>query len=616
MRSTLARLRRSRIAATLVTLLLGAALVAPAAGAARPTRTLVPIGSDYTEATLQRFAQAAAQHDSSDTIDLLVLPITYATDPFVITPEERAENLELADERRAQLAAACAAIKRAEQSCRAVLAPILVRDDAVQAGNLDLFVADLDGMYILGGDQTIAMQVVADTPTERRMEAAYKNGAVVGGNSAGNAVESRTMIAGYIGDNGPENGLQQGIVDLWQPDGRSDRTRGLIFGLRDQILEQHTFQRGRIGRLLNVVWQTGLPGVGVDAETAATIQNESLLTDVTGRSATVIIDPNTYHANGRYAGPTNSLAIHRVATHLIPPGGYGFDLKRMRPLVHGQAESAPNLGGRDFDALRLPAGYGPLLLSGDISADAGGPVAQRFVARSGGKQARLVVLATGYADSTAAQAQAQAFAAALQPQVAKPVQAFVLDPAADLDDIRHTVGDADGILLTAPDQSTVAGALASADPVVRALRRAWRHGAALLADNAAAAALGNLMSIDAPPTDDSLEDDAVNDFRPDSVTLQAGLGFLRGLAIEPRLMPDRHWGRLYNLLNRDHRALAVGIDVGSALELSQSGGRVWGSSAVVLLDGRAASFAVGNNGALSARYVILDSFVAGDRVQP
>ena len=77
------------------------------------------------------------------------------------------------------------------------------------------FVPDLDGMYILGGDQTIAMRVVANTPFEERMANAFHLGAVVGGNSAGAAVESRDMINGFVGNNGPENGFQQGSVDLW-----------------------------------------------------------------------------------------------------------------------------------------------------------------------------------------------------------------------------------------------------------------------------------------------------------------------------------------------------------------------------------------------------------------
>ena len=125
-----------------------------------------------------------------------------------------------------------------------------------------------------------------------------------------------------------------------------------------------------------------------------------------------------------------------------------------------------------------------------------------------------------------------------------------------------------------------------------------------MANNGAAAALGGSMSADPTPTSASLEDDAIGDFFVDGVNVGPALGFVPGLAIEPRLLPDRHWGRLYNTIYRDASILAIGVDVGTAIELTQAGGMVWGSSAAVALDGRYAVFGVGSNGALSARYVI------------
>src|SRR6266508_4727051 len=242
------------LALLVVILALFAALVAPAASAPPVTRTVVPIGSGYSSETLQRFALAAAQHDTSGNVYLLVLPITFASNAFSISNGERNTNLTLAESRRGQVETACNAVKRQNQSCQATLAPILVRNDAYLQSNLDLFTADLDGIYILGGDQTIAMQVIADTPTEQRMAAAYAAGVVVSGNSAGAAVESLNMIGGYTGNNGPENGLQQGSVDLWL--GQTPGHRGLIFGLPNCLLDQHVLQRGRIGRLINAVWTT------------------------------------------------------------------------------------------------------------------------------------------------------------------------------------------------------------------------------------------------------------------------------------------------------------------------------------------------------------------------
>src|SRR5919106_3489017 len=239
-------------------------------------------------------------------------------------------------------------------------------------------------MYILGGDQTIAMQVVANTPFEERMANTFNAGAVVGGNSAGAAVESLNMIGGYTGNNGPENGFQQGSVDLWLPGGSDPNRRGLLFGTTTAVLDQHEFQRGRIARLINTSFTTGLLGIGADADTGMVIANEETLTDVTGATAAIVIDLQTYNANGHFAGPTNSLAIHGATTHLIPPGGFGYDLTRRRPLVDGHPLPAPTITGRSFDALHLPLGYGPLILGGDLSGDRTGSAAQRFVALSGG----------------------------------------------------------------------------------------------------------------------------------------------------------------------------------------------------------------------------------------
>src|SRR5215208_7221891 len=443
---------------------------------AATVHTYIPIGSDYRSDTLQRFARAAVQHDTNGIVDILVIPITFATDPFNISNGERQQNLTLADTRRGQVETACNAVKLSGQTCRVVLAPVLVRSDASLQSNLDLFMAETDGMYILGGDQTIAMQVVANTPFEARMAQAFNAGAVVSGNSAGAAVESLNMIGGYTGNNGPENGFQQGSVDLWLPEGPNDVTRGLSFGITNTVFDQHEFQRGRIARLINASFTTGLLGTGADAGTATAITDESTLTDVTGATAAIVIDLQTYNAIGHFAGPTNSLAIHSVVTHLIPPGGFGYDITHRRPLVDGKPLPAPTITCRSFEALHLPTGTGPLILAGDLSGDRTGSVTQRFVALSGGSSARLVVLTFGYAKNTDAQADAKALAAALQSQVTNPVQWFVVDSKANQSAVQNAIVNATGILITAPDQSLVLNAFASVPNITSALRNAWAGG--------------------------------------------------------------------------------------------------------------------------------------------
>ena len=580
---------------------------------AATVHTYVPIGSGYSSYTLQLFARAAVQQDTDGVVELLVIPITFATDAFHISNGERQQNLTLADNRRGLVESACNAVRLPAQTCHVVLAPVLVRDDAYLQSNLDLFPADLDGMYILGGDQTIAMLVVANTPFEAKMAAAFNDGAAVGGNSAGAAVQSLNMIGGYTGNNGPENGFQQGSVDLWLPGGSDPDRRGLSFGTTGIVLDQHEFQRGRIARLINTSFTTGLLGIGADADTGMVITDEETLTDVTGSTSVIVIDGQTYNATGQFAGPTDSLSIHGLATHLIPPGGFGYDITHLRPVVDGHPLPAPMSTGRSFEALHLPSSsYGSLILAGDLRSDLSGTVIQRFVARSGGSAAQLVVLALGYGKNTDAQADAKAYAAALQSQVTNPVQWFVVD-SKNQAAVQSAIANAAGILVTSPDQSRVLNAIAG---ISSALRTAWVGGTTILADNAAAAALGQAMSVDPTPTSSSLEGDSMEDFLFSGVAIQPGLNWIPGIAVEPRMVMDRHWGRLYNHLYRNPPLLGLGVDVNTAIEFTGTGANVWGQNTVALFDGRFASYGLGTNDALSVRYVLLDTYVEGDALQP
>ena len=606
-------MKRHLLQLCLIVLLIASFNLQSAQAEAGTVHTYVPIGSGYSSDTLQLFARQAVQQDTDGTVEILVIPITFATNAFNISNGERQQNLTLADNRRGLVESACNAVKLPNQTCHAVLAPVLVRDDAYLQSNLDLFPAQLDGMYILGGDQTIAMQVVANTPFEAKMADAFNAGAVVSGNSAGAAVESLNMIGGYTGNNGPENGFQQGSVDLWLPGGSDPNRRGLSFGTTSLILDQHEFQRGRIARLINTSFTTGLLGIGADADTGMVIVNEETLTDVTGETAVIVIDQHTYNATGQFAGPTNSLAIHGLTTHLIPPGAFGYDLTHRRPLVDGHPLPAPSVAGRSFDALHLPSGYGPLILAGDLNGDRAGSVTQRFVSLSGGTgNARLVVLTLGYAKNTDAQADAKAFAAALQSQVANPVQWFVVD-SKNQTAVQNAIANATGVLVTSPDQSRVMNAFAGIAP---ALRNAWAGGKVILADNAAAAALGQALSTDPTPTSSSLEGDSMEDFLFSGVSIQPGLNWIPGVAVEPRMVMDRHWGRAYNHLYRNHALLGLGVDVNTAIEFTATGAKVWGKNTIVVLDGRYASYALGTNDALSERYVLLDTYVEGDDILP
>lgn len=238
---------------------------------------LVPVGGGYTEATLQGFSRLVADNARGATVDIYVVPSSYGDDPA-----DRAENLELAQERTDQVEAACDVVVR-WMDCRATLLVLLDRADAENAANSDpLYDPEADGVFILGGDQTIAMEVLYETPAEAALTDAYERGVLVGGTSAGAAVESLNMIAGYTDPGWPYNALEKPMVIVWwEHDGAN--LRGLIFGSDDIIWDQHFYERGRFTRLLNITAQSDEQfggasklGVGVDYGTAVSLTNESL----------------------------------------------------------------------------------------------------------------------------------------------------------------------------------------------------------------------------------------------------------------------------------------------------------------------------------------------------
>ena len=591
--------------------------VAPRLLSATTIPTFVPIGAGYEADTLQQFATEAAKVDTSGEVSILVLPIAYGVDPLSMSNGLRNQNLTLADNRRGQIEAACLAVIPSGETCHVVLAPVLVRADAFLESNLDLVTPGLDGIFVLGGDQDVAMLVVANTPFEAALANAQAAGAVTSGNSAGAAVESADMIAGYTGSNGPEQGLERHSVDVWTYDApaNEDNMRGLIFGLQDVLFDQHVFQRGRIARLINASFGQGELGIGVDANTAATIEDGTNLTKIGGDTAAFVADALTYTADATFDA-SGTLSIHDVATQVLPAGD-GYDLAARRPIVGGSAVAGPDLTGRAFPSLATPAGSGSLLLAGGLPSAS---VLDRLVATAGGTGSKIVVLAAGYAKPEIATKDAKAYAADLAARGAMTTW-FLINAKTKAADVVAALATADGVLLTAPDPSLILGSLAATPAVTTAIRNAWLGGAALLANDAAASAVSSGFTSDARPGDSTgeIESAAMAEFRPDSVTPVAGLGWA-DVAVEPGIVSNRHWGRLYNLVAAQPAAdrITFGIDAGTAVEFRSdlAAPVVVGDSAVVTLDGRYGSYGTGSNGALAAHWVILDTFVGGEAITP
>ena len=578
---------------------------------------LVPIGAGYEEDTLMLFAAQAAEHDTDGHVLIRVLPITYHFNAYDISRRIRRENLELAGERAQQIEDACAAVVAGGQTCEATVVDMMIRRDAENPDRVAELGPEVDGFYILGGEQTLGMLVIANTPSEAALAARFAAGAAVGGNSAGAAVISRYMIGGYTGDNFAWHGLHEGAVDLWYGADDTDR-RGLIFGQPQAVIDQHVLERGRTARLLTAM--VGKPGdklaIGYDWGTGGVIDETGLARDVVGWYAAIALDGETYGAaaNAQYVGGDPAiLSIHDVAYHVLPAGPYDYDLTTRRPVVDGLAQDAPDISGRDFAHLLAPAGAGALFIGGDVSNDLRGEVLTAFVDAANDTGGPVIVLS-----AAPRQPAALGFARFWRNRLrnlgldARP-QLVALTPTTDFATLAGRLDGASAIFFTGRDQALMAELVAwmEAGGSAAALRAWWLAGGVLMADNAAAAALGPHMTAEPSPTSATVEWQSSDTFLDGYLTMAPGLGLVDAV-IEPRVLYDYLYGRLVSHVMADPAMVAVGLERGSGLHITGDRVAVIGQEAAFVVDGRyAQTMAVGDNGAFAATWLLIDTFPTG-----
>ena len=218
------------------------------------------------------------------------------------------------------------------------------------------------------------------------------------------------MMGGYNNDFSAISALHFGAANLWNTPDR----RGLSFGIRNAVLDQHFFQRGWVGRLLNAIALPDAPhvGVGIDASTGVHAPNGERLENVFGLYTVAVLHAETYHSADAvgYVGNDHILSLRNILVHLLSPGDFSYDLAQPQ---HSLAQTLPQIE-RSFDSLRGPAGSGMLLLGGDLSdlLD-GSPALMSFIEQSGGTNARISIVASGFPTDGAAQKAADKYSAAI-----------------------------------------------------------------------------------------------------------------------------------------------------------------------------------------------------------
>ncbi|XVX20276.1 hypothetical protein ACQP1U_18700 [Actinomycetota bacterium] len=575
----------------------------------------MPIGGGYSTASLQGFARQVMEQATGTSVDIAVIPSSYGD-----APADRAENLRLAGQRAAQIDRECEAVvdrARFPDGCTAPLLPLLAREDALDPANSAMLTdPDTDGAYVLGGDQVLAMHVLANTPAETALAGAFARGAVVGGTSAGNAVESRSMGAGYPDDGYPWNALERDKSLIFWGDDLASEERGLSFGSQRVILDQHFYERGRFGRLLSWTAQSveryggaGKVGVGVDWGTAVVVEDDARLVDPFGATSNTVIDMTG--TTPRWVGPQDTLSVRGVRTHLMAPGtGAAYDLVTRVPTLGGSPVGVP--AGERLPQLTTP-GSGTLWLGGGDNDTADSASLRQFASAAtglarGASRRSVVVIAAGYADASAARAAAATYRSALA-GAGWSGDVRVLAHGTDALTARDIAQSA-GVLVIGGDQARLDGLVGDAR-LRELLADAVERPTPVMTDGAATAAFGERYVTDPDPT---TAQESIDMFLADGVHTAPGLGLVPGWTIEPTLTYDYRWGRLFGAAHQAPKVASLGVSELTSVAVSARGAQVVGERSAITVDGSSAAWRVGSNGALGAANVWLSASGPGDAI--
>lgn len=560
---------------------------------------LIPMGGGYSD-VYSGLCKEVVQRAENNVVKILVLPATYSSNAEAISDGERQVNMTDAERRRFEVEQACQRAAGEGVKVSAVIVPVFTRSDALLPENAALFTPDVTAIFILGGDQTVAMRAIANTPIEAAMADLFARGTIVSGTSAGGGMLAASMLAGYNLNFAAESALKFGAADVWH----SADLHGLSFSLPNAILDQHYFQRARLGRLLNAILLPGVPhiGIGVDAYTGVKIANQQRVFGVFGLYTVMVLDAETYHAADAvsYIGESNLVSVRNVLFHLLAKNSASYDLLNRQSSL---AEVKPMLA-REAGFLQLPPGAGELFLAGNLlPALPESAILKQFEASLPAGEGKILIVATGYRSGTAASAEARK----IQNALSAPSE-VVFVPADQTDGI-EIPRDTRGILVMGKDQSLLAPAALT--PVVSA----WQQGMPLLLDNAAAALAGAFYANHEPTPTEGEEAEAATQraFLQGRTKIATGLGLIPAV-FEPRLVSNNRWGRLFSLIYNHPELVGFGLQDDTAIWIQPGGAKVLGSNGVFSLDLRFATLSLGENEGFEIANGMLDVFQPGEEI--
>jgi len=177
------------------------------------------------------------------------------------------------------------------------------------------------GFWFTGGDQSRLADLLLGTKALDSIERRYREGAVIGGTSAGASVMSSVMLTGKLRK--PRTSEEEEMVNIAR--GMQEVAKGFSI-FKGAIVDQHFMNRARYNRLISTVLDhPELVGVGIDEETALLVHANGIW-EVLGNNYVKIFDAR----KSRIIDDLGSMAkASDIRMHVLPKGST-FDLKKRR----------------------------------------------------------------------------------------------------------------------------------------------------------------------------------------------------------------------------------------------------------------------------------------------
>lgn len=387
-------------------------------------------------------------------------------------------------------------------------------------------------IWFSGGSQGRLASRIVGTRWEELVVDILNRGGLVGGTSAGAAIQSKIMIA--RGNPIPE--ISQGL-DL----------------LPDAIVDQHFTQRERQGRLSQAILKNpDRFGLGIDEGTAVIVRGRTMFAMGKG-SATILLAQTD-------ARPEATWSISQ---------GERADLTAIRRMVANRSTA-------DF-----PHGvaHSPVLKSGALIIVGGGglpeKVTQKFIELAGGQDAHIVVLPTAAPDPLP---QRHGIAELFRRAGAGTVTVL---PQREKEEVESeaflkTLDEATGIWFGGGRQWRFVDAYANTE-AEKAFHRLLERGGVIAGSSAGASIQGEYMARGNP----------LGNLDIMSEGYEKGLGFLPGVAIDQHFTQRSRMKDMKALVKTYPQFLGIGIDETTAILVEGTKATVMGKNDVYFLSGAA-----------------------------